>query len=378
MLLLHISDTHLGKRQYGLDDRETDVYNTFSSLIDEAIKEHVKAVIHTGDLFDVPNPPNNALYHAMNEIMRLRNAGIDFLSIPGDHDTPKRAGEKYPQKILEIAGLRLINDTYVDLEGEGSKVRVIGIKHKPSLLSEQLKDQLRSIKPAPGFKNVIMLHQGIREVLPYAYSWQISQGDIPLGFDYYALGHFHTRMLQKFGNGELGVAGSPDIIREEEIEGYKKYGKGAFLVDLSSNQTNVQSINLDIRPQEVVTISSADYKNEIDKLLQEIPVKYHKKPILHIEVNGNYSKYALEYMAKLQEVVLHYRIIKYNTEQNQTDGSTLPSNSTIDELIRKFFEDKGYSKQEINIILDMIENIDDEKVVKDSLQKISMGEKGEN
>ncbi|BBG25347.1 DNA double-strand break repair protein Mre11 [Sulfuracidifex tepidarius] len=378
MLLLHISDTHLGKRQYGLDERETDIYDTFSSLIDEAIKDHVKAVIHTGDLFDVPNPPNNALYHAMKEIMRLRQAGIEFLSIPGDHDTPKRAGEKYPQKILEIAGLRLLNDASIDLEDGGTKVRIFGVKHKPSLLSEQLKDQLRETKPTPGFKNVIMMHQGIREVLPFAYSWQISQGDIPLGFDYYALGHFHTRMLQKFSNGQLGVAGSPDIIREEEIEGYKKNGKGAFLVDLSSGETTVQRINIDIRPQEIVSINSASYKQEIDNLVQEIPVKYKKKPIIHIEINGNPSKYALEYMTKLQEVVLHYRITKYNTEQDQSKGPTMPSNSTVDELIRKFFEGKGYSKQEIDIILEMIKNTDNEASVKESLQKISMGDRNEN
>ncbi|WP_054838336.1 DNA repair exonuclease [Sulfuracidifex metallicus] len=98
MQLLHISDTHLGKRQYGLEERESDVYETFSNLIDLAIEERVKAVIHTGDLFDQPNPPNNAIYHALTEIKRLTEKGIMFLNIPGDHDTPKRNGEKYPQK----------------------------------------------------------------------------------------------------------------------------------------------------------------------------------------------------------------------------------------------------------------------------------------
>lgn len=68
MLIMHISDTHLGKRQYSLIEREKDVYQTFSQLIDIAIKEHVNAIIHSGDLFDVFNPSNNAIVEAIRNL----------------------------------------------------------------------------------------------------------------------------------------------------------------------------------------------------------------------------------------------------------------------------------------------------------------------
>ncbi|MCY0849501.1 DNA double-strand break repair protein Mre11 [Sulfuracidifex metallicus] len=369
MQLLHISDTHLGKRQYGLEERESDVYETFSNLIDLAIQERVKAVVHTGDLFDQPNPPNNAIYHALTEIKRLTEKGIMFLNIPGDHDTPKRNGEKYPQKILEIAGLKLLNDSSITLE-DCVKVKIIGFKHTPTLTAEGLKDKLRNTKPEAGVKNVIMLHQGIKQILPYAYSWQISQGDLPSGFDYYALGHFHTRMLQKFGNGMLGIAGSPEIIREEEIEGYEKKGKGAFLVDLSKD-VNVQPINLDIRHQEVIAIDTNNFQQEINKIIDKMKsLNNKKKPILHLEINGKPSKQMLEYMNRLQSVVLHYRIIKYNVSETENELNVKVENTTVNELVREFLTKRGYSKEDADLLIEVINDVENEEKVNKTIKKI--------
>ena len=51
MLFSHISDTHLGLQQYGLEEREQDVYDSFNQAIDISIKDHVDFVIFAGDLF---------------------------------------------------------------------------------------------------------------------------------------------------------------------------------------------------------------------------------------------------------------------------------------------------------------------------------------
>jgi len=48
MLFSHISDTHLGLQQYGLDEREQDVYDSFNQAIDISIKDHVDFVIFAG------------------------------------------------------------------------------------------------------------------------------------------------------------------------------------------------------------------------------------------------------------------------------------------------------------------------------------------
>ena len=279
MLILHISDTHLGKRQYSLSEREKDIYNVFSQLIDLAIKEHVDAVIHSGDLFDEYNPSNNALVYAIQGLKKLKDANIPFLSIPGDHDTPKRKGVLYPHRTLSEVDLIRILDYQKPFVL--NNIEIYGIPQIPTVAKTELKKILSSLKPKTK-KSILLMHQGIKEILPYESAWQIdSVGDLPDGFGYYALGHFHTRWkLEREDGSIVAIAGSPDIMREEEIDGYNKYGKGAYLIDFSKELPKLQEINLDIRPQKVVTINTKNLSADIQKLKNEL--KNEKvKPILH-------------------------------------------------------------------------------------------------
>ena len=45
MIFSHISDTHLGLQQYGLEEREKDIYDSFNQAIDISINDHVDFVI---------------------------------------------------------------------------------------------------------------------------------------------------------------------------------------------------------------------------------------------------------------------------------------------------------------------------------------------
>jgi len=42
MLFSHISDTHLGLQQYGLEEREQDIYDSFNQAIDISIKDNTE------------------------------------------------------------------------------------------------------------------------------------------------------------------------------------------------------------------------------------------------------------------------------------------------------------------------------------------------
>ena len=50
MIFSHISDTHLGLQQYGLEEREQDIYDSFNQAIDISIKDKVDFVIFAGDI----------------------------------------------------------------------------------------------------------------------------------------------------------------------------------------------------------------------------------------------------------------------------------------------------------------------------------------
>ncbi len=50
--ILHTADTHLGYRQYGLEERREDFSRAFQQIIEIAISEKADALVHAGDLFD--------------------------------------------------------------------------------------------------------------------------------------------------------------------------------------------------------------------------------------------------------------------------------------------------------------------------------------
>ncbi len=84
--LLHVSDTHLGNRQYGSDVRRDDFAEAFEQAIEYAIDENVDAVIHTGDLFDSRDPSLPDLNRCIDILERLREADIPFYGIVGNHE----------------------------------------------------------------------------------------------------------------------------------------------------------------------------------------------------------------------------------------------------------------------------------------------------
>ncbi|WCM37176.1 exonuclease SbcCD subunit D [Sulfolobus islandicus] len=374
--ILHISDTHLGKRQYSLAEREKDIYDVFSQLIDIAIKERVDAVIHSGDLFDVSNPTTNALVIAVKILKKLKDANIPFLSIPGDHDTPKRKGYIIPHNILtELDLIKILNydKPYIIKE-----IEIYGIPHIPTVSKNVLVSTLSSLKPKSS-RSILLLHQGVKQILPYDGSWQMELGSLPKGFGYYALGHLHTRwrLIQDDGS-IIAIAGSPDIMREEEIEGYEKFGKGAYLIDFSKDLPTLTTINTTVRPQKVVTINTKNLKNDISKIKSDL-LKNNKgennKPILHIIVEGERMRKDLLYreLLPLNDIALYYRIYKDETIQSVDNLTyTLPQDRALDKIIIEYLTKyEKFNEDEANLILQMIKNVDSEDIVNEILKRLT-------
>ncbi|QXJ28190.1 DNA double-strand break repair protein Mre11 [Saccharolobus shibatae B12] len=374
--ILHISDTHLGKRQYSLAEREKDIYDVFSQLIDIAIKERVDAVIHSGDLFDVSNPTTNALVIAVKILKKLKDANIPFLSIPGDHDTPKRKGYLIPHNILtELDLIKILN---YDKPYIIKDIEIYGIPHIPTVSKNVLVSTLSSLKPKSS-RSILLLHQGVKQILPYDGSWQMELGSLPKGFGYYALGHLHTRwrLIQDDGS-IIAIAGSPDIMREEEIEGYEKFGKGAYLIDFSKDLPTLTTINTTVRPQKVITINTKNLKNDISKIKSDLLKNNNgenNKPILHIIVEGERMRKDLLYreLLPLNDIALYYRIYKDETIQSVDNLTyTLPQDRGLDKIIIEYLTKyEKFNEDEANLILQMIKNVDSEDIVNEILKRLT-------
>jgi len=116
MRILHVADTHLGTRQYGLDARRRDFAAAFRQTVDRALEHGVDGIVHAGDLFNDRSPLMEDLTDVVRELGRLRDAGIPFLGVVGNHE-----GKRGLQwlDLFEHLGLavHLRDDTPYEVEG---------------------------------------------------------------------------------------------------------------------------------------------------------------------------------------------------------------------------------------------------------------------
>lgn len=284
MKFAHLSDTHLGYRQFGLIEREKDFYEVFERVIDKIIEEKVDFVIHSGDLFETARPSPNALLAFQRGLLKLKGAGIPMYAIAGNHDSVIRRGAIPPQVVFKKLGLKVIspiNPNYI--QGD---IFIAGLPYYPSSKSKILKSKLAELskKAADYEKSILVLHQGIDKYLGYQYELEI--GDIPDNFTYYAFGHIHKYVNESFGKGRLVYPGSGEIWKTNELEDYKKNGKGFVVVDFDGPKPIVKRVKIDI-PREFIK-RSLDYENLENGIagIKETIKDFDKQPILDLTIRG--------------------------------------------------------------------------------------------
>ena len=124
--ILHVSDTHLGNRQYRSNTRRSDFADAFDATVDIAIDEDVDAVVHTGDLFDDPSPNVPTVNRCLDAVSRLESEDIPFLAIVGNHE--RKRDEQWMDIVKRFGNtVRLsASPTLVAEEGGANPVNVFG------------------------------------------------------------------------------------------------------------------------------------------------------------------------------------------------------------------------------------------------------------
>ncbi|HIE46759.1 MAG TPA: exonuclease SbcCD subunit D [Nitrosopumilus sp.] len=282
MLFSHISDTHLGLVQYGSEEREQDVYDSFNQSIDTSIKDHVDFVIFAGDIFHVPNPNGTAIVQMGNGLKRLKQNNIDSFFILGEHDISRIRTTPIPYVYHNLNFSKYIGNgkpfEYKDVLIAGfNKIR------KPEIpqYEEKFSAIDKAVQEHSGHK-ILVLHQGVTEFNKFA--GEIQSTDLPKNFTYYAMGHLHDKDIKQFNhlNGPIVYPGS---IESTTSEGIKEAHKGFFEVDISGNEANTNWIELETRPQFSFKTDYEELSKTIDMVSQKI-VDSRKKPIVEVKIQG--------------------------------------------------------------------------------------------
>lgn len=286
--IAHLADTHLGHRQYNLEEREKDIYDVLEEIGEKIIEEHADIVIHSGDLFDSPRPTTQA-YYAFKRLLSRLDGKVKFFAVLGDHDKPKIRGMPPHMlfedqiQILGVGGTAEHQSLMVD----GKEILVAGISNLSQMyravLAEELK-RLGSLKTKCDC-SVLVLHEAIDQFF-IEEACELALTDVPKNFNYYAMGHLHARIKASHGQGELAYPGSSEIIRSDEIADWKKQGKGFYIVDFDEGEAKVTNVNLErIRPQMDVKFGYAHLKEELEVFVESL-AGCQKSPVVQVCVEG--------------------------------------------------------------------------------------------
>lgn len=88
--VIHTGDTHIGYRQYHSAERRADFLSAFEQVLSEGIDDEIDAVVHAGDLFHDRRPDLQDLLGTLDILRDLKEAGIPFLAIVGNHEGTRK------------------------------------------------------------------------------------------------------------------------------------------------------------------------------------------------------------------------------------------------------------------------------------------------
>ena len=331
MIFSHISDTHLGLQQYGLEEREQDIYDSFNQAIDISIKDKVDFVIFAGDIFHTPNPNGKAILQMANALKRLKQNSIESFFILGEHDISRIRATPVPYVYHNLEFSKYIGHGkpvyYKNVMLAGfDKIR----KNEISLFEEKLKELDNIAKQHDGHK-ILVLHQGITEINQFA--GELNASDLPKNFTYYAMGHLHDKLVKDFDQlgGPLVYPGSTEMTTSE---GIKETEKGFFEVDISSSEAKPTWIKLNTRPQFSTKVDFEEFDNSMTEIIEKIGT-FDKKPVIEIKIHGkNAERDVIE--AKISQIIP--KTLHCSWKISQSDDATsvlLDRPARIDEELFK-------------------------------------------
>lgn len=234
---LHAADIHLDApfKEHGTNDyaqqRRKDIRDAFASAISLAISSNVDFILICGDLYEHDYTSRKTIEWLAGQLERFKKP---IIMIPGNHD-PYVANSWY-KNFEWPKHVRLLTDASPSLILEDLKVLIHGIGFSSS---RQDKPDLEKIsKPLEGYFNILMLHGTLDLTFGKTPYHPVTSAELNvLGYDYYALGHFHkqnnTYELKKAAN-----PGSPEPLGFDE-----KGEHGVFVTTLTMDDSSKVKID---------------------------------------------------------------------------------------------------------------------------------------
>lgn len=269
MRLVHLSDSHLGYRQYqrltplGINQRELDVANSFRQAIDRIIAMKPDVILVAGDVFHSSRPTNAAILHAFRQLLRIRNElpQTTVVMVAGDHDTPRTTESGSIMGLFEQIGIRVAANEARRFSIPEQDLSILAVPDVPGPIPDFAPD-------ARARHNILLIHADVEDVVPRYYAEldratvRISRSDLGAArWSYVALGHYHVhrRVAENaFYSGSLDYTSLNVWYDKSEEEELGLKGKGFVEFDLATGSHEFHTLTPSREFRELKPINARD------------------------------------------------------------------------------------------------------------------------
>lgn len=318
MKIAFISDLHLG---FGKGERREDSFKQAFQALELALKNEAELVVLAGDLFDaaIPSPETwHDAFELFEKIKPLRKTAtktfielfdregkkiaehslneVPLLSIHGTHEFRGKDYRNALEVLKASNNIIYLHAMKARISINSETIAVFGLGGVPE---RKARDVLHYWKPLPekGLKNILVMHQSIKEFLPFADEAiaSIALEDLPKGFELIVNGHLHWHKEMRLNKEQLFLLpGSTIITQMKKLESEQK--KGFYLFDSETNELKLIELPL----QRTLFYKKIDLKNALPKeavaqarAFIESCLKENRqalKPLIRIKLSGSLAE----------------------------------------------------------------------------------------
>lgn len=286
MRLVHLSDLHLGYRQYqrltqnGINQREADVALAFKRAIDQVIALRPDVILVAGDVFHSSRPSNAAILHAFRQFSRIRRElpETTVVMIAGNHDTPRSTESGSIMGLFESLDILVAAQEAKRFSIANGQLSVLAVPNVPGAIPQ--------LTPDPGAThNVLLIHADVQDVVPRYYAELdrspvvVTRSDLGVTqWSYVALGHYHVhrRVAENaFYSGSLDYTNLNVWYEKSEEEDLGLKGKGFVEFDLETRKHTFRPLAAsrefrDLKPIDARDMSPAEVNAAIARAVEKV------------------------------------------------------------------------------------------------------------
>ena len=233
---IHAADLHLDSPFRGLantiptlrDELQAATLGAFERIVDHTLQSRADFLVLAGDLYDSKDRSLRALVAFRRQMERLAERDVSVYIVHGNHDPLNGWGSEFllPPNVTTFTGKP---HTEAVIRRGKEIARVTGISYARERVTENLAAAMKPDSDSP--YSVGLLHANVGGQTGHADYAPVTLDELTVsGFDYWALGHVHTRSVLAAEPATVAYPGNPQGRNPRELG-----ARGCLQVDVDRN-----------------------------------------------------------------------------------------------------------------------------------------------